>query len=357
MVDKPDMDEQAPPTSRKLPKILRDSENLKQDPRQQKQFPKEPEPEPGSSKAPPPMAPTPKAPLDDKVDIEEEAPAIEPESELVLKIPKEEDKPKPVIQPKITESKSKLRVAAKNIPEVKVEEEPKKEEKKKESKISFNKRPGLKLKSKSAPSPIPTFKPATIPEFNPSGRSSVELAHSDPKAMASKKPVEPEFTGKVKKILSLKLIITLAAVVICWSAGIFWVLRPEPTAASIVAEVITLNRARKIIIEPKMVFYQLDVDPVHQERYIQNLKLKPISEESPLIIPTYHALDTWEKPNVFIRPPYADVEVEEWWDLRKRVIRYGFTKKWEDGSALILDFESDTIIGWTQAKLLSEVLN
>jgi hypothetical protein len=224
--------------------------------------------------------------------------------------------------------------------------------------ISCSKKNPLRLKKVGGPTPIPAFQPTLAPSLEEiTGKSSVELAQQDPTAMATKKPVEPEFTGKPKRVWAPKLIFSLAATAICWTAGGLWVLRPEPTAASVLAEVTTLNNARVIVIEPTMVFFQLDVDPVHQERWIQNLKMDPIPTETPVAIPTYHALDTWEKPNGFIRPPFGDVEVKDWWKLRLRDVRYGFSRTLDNGSILILDFESDTIIGWAQARQLPQVLN
>jgi hypothetical protein len=228
----------------------------------------------------------------------------------------------------------------------------------KSPKISFQKRKPLKLRTKGVPSPIPAFKAAPVTTVDDSSsKSSVELAQSDPGAMATKKPVEAEFVGKPKRVWSLKLIFSVAAMVLCWFGGTVWVLRPEPTASAIVAETTSLSNARVIVMEPQTIFFQLEVDPAHQERWIQSLEMDPVDTENPVSIPTYHALDTWEKPSGFIRPPYADVEVDEWWNLRQRTIRYGFIRTWEDGTVLILDFESDSLIGWGRAKAFPEVMN
>ncbi len=283
----------------------------------------------------------------------------EPESELVLGLHPEKEPPKPVVQPRIPQGKSKLKLTPAAVSTNKSDDKKNQDQSsaKKNSKVNFKKKSSLRLRGKAGPTPIPSFQPAAIPKSNTSGKSSVELAQADPKAMSGKKPVEVEFTGKPKRIWSLKILFTLTSVVICWTVGIYWVLRPEPTAASLLAEITTMSRAKTIVVEPNMVFFQLEVDPMYQERYIRNLKLKPVLEENSIPIPTYHALDTWEKPKTFIRPPYADVEVDEWWDFRRRDIKYGFTKTWEDGSVLILDFESDTIMGWVDVKVLPEVLN
>ncbi|HSH09582.1 MAG TPA: hypothetical protein VK995_04295, partial [Oceanipulchritudo sp.] len=119
----------------------------------------------------------------------------------------------------------------------------------------------------------------------------------------------------------------------------------------------SLRNARTIVFEPDMVFFQLEVEPSHQERWIQSLRLKPLEKDAFLTMPTYHALDTWTRPEGFVRPPYAMVEVEEWLDLRLRKIQYAFVHRWDDGSILILDLESDMMIGWGYAKRYPELLN
>ena len=51
------------------------------------------------------------------------------------------------------------------------------------------------------------------------------------------------------------------------------------------------------------------------------------------------------------------VEVEEWWNLRLRKVKFGFFLDWEDGSSLILDLESDTLNGWMRVERVPDVLN
>lgn len=163
---------------------------------------------------------------------------------------------------------------------------------------------------------------------------------------------------KRRRIWPIRLITPILAILLCWTGGIYyWVLRPEPTASEIVGKVTSLAVARVIIIEPEMVFFQLQVEPIHQQRWIMSLNLDPIPRGELWTIPTFHSLRTWAKPEGFIRPPYAVVEVNEWWDLRLRKVKFGFTHTWEDGSTLILDLESDTMIGWMHANRLTELLN
>ncbi len=221
--------------------------------------------------------------------------------------------------------------------------------------IPFRKKPALRLKTGKSPQPIPSFQttPVTAEEH---AISSVELAHKDPSASPILK-AQAAPSGKVRKVWPLKLILALVANVVCWSGGLWWVLRPEPTAAMQITEVVTLSGASKIVLEPDTVFFQLPVEPIHQERWIQSIGMKPINERKGIRIPTYHTLSVWEQPNKYIRPPYALVEVDEWLDLKLRNVLYGFEFNWEDGSILILDLESDQMIGWTKISHLDEVMN
>ncbi|MEX0332280.1 MAG: hypothetical protein AB3N64_12740, partial [Puniceicoccaceae bacterium] len=226
------------------------------------------------------------------------------------------------------------------------------------SRISFQKKSPLRLKSKGAPEPIPSFKPAVaVPDIAGSNPSSVELAQQQEHIRRKEAEEREKAEMKVRRVWSIRLILSVVFLIACWAVGILYVFRPEPTAANILMEVSTLNSARTKIMEPEMVFFQLPVDPVHQDRWIQSLQLQPLREGQVISIPTYHSLDTWEKPSGFIRPPYSETEIDEWWDLRLREVRYGFIHRWDDGTILILDLESDSMIGWAKARNLPEILN
>lgn len=219
----------------------------------------------------------------------------------------------------------------------------------------------LRLKAvKQAPRPIPEFKPAQTHDPAAVGELSPvqpALGSSQGSAPTTEKGSVGRRSRKPRRIWPLRLILPLAALFLCWAAGIYWVLRPEPTAQEIVAKVTSLNAATVLIIEPGQVFFQLHVDPIQQQRWIRSLGLDPIPVNESIPIPYHLTLDTWEKPDGFIRPPYAAVEVREWWNLRLRVVKYGYVHRWEDGSYLLMDLESDMLIGWARAHRLPELLN
>jgi hypothetical protein len=155
----------------------------------------------------------------------------------------------------------------------------------------------------------------------------------------------------------MRLIIPVLSIFVFWAAGLYWALKPPATTQSIVADVTSLANARILAIEPGQIFFQMDIDPVHQQRWVRSLGLLPIPYGRTFTLPQIHALETWEKPDGFIRPPYAEVEVREWWELRLRSISYGFYHEWEDGTILILDLQGDMLLGWGQARNLPELMN
>jgi hypothetical protein len=224
----------------------------------------------------------------------------------------------------------------------------------------------LRLKStKPAPKPIPSFQPAPVhapqtAESSPAvsaGPAEEQSKVSDGITDAPEHTVEAEATVAARRVWPLRLILPVAAIVLCWAGGLYWVLKPAESAQSIVNRVTSLAKARVLIIEPGQVFFQLPIDPIHQQRWVQSLGLDPIPYGRTLEIPNFHALDTWAKPDGFIRPPYAAVEVEEWWDLRLREVSYGFYHRWDDGSFIVLDLGTDTLVGWARASRLPELLN
>jgi hypothetical protein len=224
-------------------------------------------------------------------------------------------------------------------------------------KIAFQKRQPLRLKRDAGPKPIPSFKPTAPPPVDPiSGK--VETPVPVKRETVPDFGFEEEKPEKPSRIWPMRVILPVLAVPLFWALGVYWwVFKPAPTAAETAARATSLASARALIIEPEMAFFQLQVDPIHQQRWIMSLNMNPIGRENVRTIPTFHALETWAKPEGFIRPPYSLVEVDEWWNLRLRKVKFGFSLDWEDGSALILDLESDTLIGWMPAGRLQEVLN
>ncbi len=204
----------------------------------------------------------------------------------------------------------------------------------------------------AGPRPIPVFAPVAPPP-------AVPVAAPAKIGSTAAGEQEPGPTGpvRVRRIWPLRLIAPLVAIVLCWAGGIWWALRPEPTAASILPTITSLANARVILIEPGIIYFNLPVDPIHQRRWIASLELEAIPSGQTIALPFFHTLETWSRPTGFVRPPYADIEVDEWWDLRLRKVSYGFYHRWDDGSIIVLDLESDQLIGWARARLLRQKLN
>lgn len=225
--------------------------------------------------------------------------------------------------------------------------------------VQSRKKSRLRLRSeKHSPEPIPVYDASSANEADEAtGKFTAELSKME---MANSGDGEPEAGnegGGVRKIIPIRLILPVVAIFICWGLGIFHASRPEPKAAKMLPGITTLARAEVLIIEPGQVFFELPVDPVNQNRWVTSLGLNEIDPEAPISVPTMHTLVTWEKPQGFIRPPYAAVEVREWWDLRMRNVAYGFYHRWDDGSILIFDLEADILIGWAEVSRLQELLN
>lgn len=227
-------------------------------------------------------------------------------------------------------------------------------------KISFPKKTALRLKTdRPGPKPIPHFQtvPDPPPEPPTTKRGLPQPGEAIPEPVEEAPGPEKAPAGKVRKVWPMRLILPVVSIFLFWAAGLWWALKPPATTQSIIEDLSSLSDARIVAIEPGQIFFQLEVDPIHQQRWVRSLGLLPIPFGKTLNLPTYHALDTWEQPDGFIRPPYAEVEVREWWDLRLRRISYGFYHEWEDGTLLVLDLQGDLLIGWGQARNLPDLMN
>lgn len=227
-------------------------------------------------------------------------------------------------------------------------------------KISFTRKNPLRLRTdRASPRPIPDFRnEQDSPPEPPTTTAGLPKPGGEPEPAVEELIEEPdESPGKPRRVWPMRLIVPVAAIVLCWAGGLYWALKPPATTQSIITDVTSLASARTLAIEPGQIFFQLEVDPIHQQRWVRSLGLLPIPFGKTFTLPQYHALDTWEKPEGFIRPPYAEVEVREWWDLRLRRISYGFFHEWEDGTVLIMDLQADLLLGWGHARNFPELMN
>lgn len=154
-------------------------------------------------------------------------------------------------------------------------------------------------------------------------------------------------------------LLALTGVVLCWVIGLFLALRKDSGELGDLGQILSLQTADVVTIEPDRVFFRLPVEPSQQMRWARNLKLQPIESGREFRLPTLHLLRSWEKPDTFIRAPFSIVEVTDWWDspLHRQVVSRGYYREWPDGSLLILDLSSDQLIGWARVHQLAEVMN
>lgn len=155
----------------------------------------------------------------------------------------------------------------------------------------------------------------------------------------------------------LRRALPLLGMLLCWGLGSWLAWRPEPGAGSQLARLQSLASARMVVIEPDWVYFSLPVEPIHQDRWVRSLNLKPIPFNDAIPVPNLHALETWEKRAQFVRPPYAIAEVEAWWALRRRKVTYGFFRDLGDGALLVMDLEANALVGWASPQQLRGIFN
>lgn len=150
------------------------------------------------------------------------------------------------------------------------------------------------------------------------------------------------------------MLFAFAICLICWILGVNLALRPPASAEATVDGLLTLNPARKVVIEPDRVLFQLPIDPAHLERWMRTLNLKSIPASQPFFVPLVHSVERWQEQSSFVRPPFAPGEVNDWWQLNRRQISYGFVREFPDGTFLLLDLESNSLLGWMDPAKLTE---
>lgn len=214
----------------------------------------------------------------------------------------------------------------------------------------------------SGPTPIPHFEPLTAVASSKVRKPALkadpmEKKNPVPGAVNEPKTESPQAYGKVKRIWPLKLILPMAAILLIWGWGIYNEVKPPSKTQKVVARSTTLTNSRKIPVEPGYLFFQMDVDPAHQQRWARTLGLDPIPRGDSYGLPHFHSLETWPEPEGYFRAPYSEAEVREWWNLRMNEVSFGFYHQWPDGSLIILDLKNDRLIGGGEAEQLTTILN
>jgi len=226
--------------------------------------------------------------------------------------------------------------------------------------IKTGKASSPKLKG-SGPTPIPLFEPTpALAQSNPRieiPRTEEPEAVLTPETGQSTEESPSARQPNAKRIWPLKLLAPIAAGLIIWAWGIYTEIKPPAKAGKIISTSSTLLNAEKIIIEPGYLFFQLQVDPAHQQRWARNLGLSAIPRNESYGLPRLRAIENWLSTEGYVRPPFSESEVREWWGLQMNEVSYGFYREWPDGSLLILDLENDILIGGGLAEHFTALLN
>jgi hypothetical protein len=235
-----------------------------------------------------------------------------------------------------------------------------------------------KRKSMSEPTPIhrrklqeeDASKPAPIPSFQPMGQPPTTRDFSPPQTKESgisktqaepawEPPEEtlPEADANVRlSLMPVSLVLALLIFFGGWTWGLSRLLYPAPGPAEVVSSIGALKDAKTLAIDPDMLFFQMPVETVHQNRWVRNLGLDPIPYDQTVVLPQYHGLATWDaSSDSTAGEPYAWSQVEAWWEPRRAEIAYGFYREWPDGSQLLLDLEGNRLSGWIRTDHLREL--
>lgn len=220
----------------------------------------------------------------------------------------------------------------------------------------------LQQEDASQPAPIPSFQPIGQPpttrDFSPP--QSGETEAPKPKAKPPPEPPEetlPEADAHVRlSLMPLSLVLALLVFFGGWTWGLSRLLNPTPAPTEVVAGIDALKDARTFSIDPDMVFFQMPVEAVHQDRWVRSLQLDPIPYNESVLLPRYQGLTTWDatSDSTAGEPP-AWNQVEVWWKPRRAEIAYGFYREWPDGSQLLLDLEGNRLSGWIRTDHLRDL--
>lgn len=219
----------------------------------------------------------------------------------------------------------------------------------------------LRLKSQvNQPKPIPVFTPPPVTS-SPSTPPRTEAPASEP---APQRPdditsglVDEDEEVVIHWKWPLRLYAALFAVVLCWIIGLYKVLKPEPTAHSIVRGIGSLDRAEKVIIEPSHLLFEMRINEERVQYWRHSLELDSIPVGRGYYLPTVDGFLQWEAGETLIQSGEDEKGptlegVEEWWSERRRAVSSGYYLTFEDESLILLDINTLVLSGWIRVEHL-----
>lgn len=147
--------------------------------------------------------------------------------------------------------------------------------------------------------------------------------------------------------------LVVGLVMVAWVHGVYRGLRiPAPAVESVPI----LADAQVLAIAPDFIYFELPVSRSLQQRFVQRLELVPIPFDAAQVIPVLDGLATWPNRSRFVAAPYAVEAVQEWWQPRRKEVRFGFVRQVDATTALYLDLESSVLIGYGEWATLRDIL-
>lgn len=158
--------------------------------------------------------------------------------------------------------------------------------------------------------------------------------------------------GPYKKGAKFK---SLLAISLCWITGLTYAFFAQDNQNRARQDIPSLYNARAIQAE-QQTFFEMPVDPSNQRRWIETLGLTLIKRNSPMRIPRFAIFSHWQTKMAFHRPPFGISEIENWWLKQSRLVSKGYVRQFESGGFIVLDMETDALIGWANTSEMSALL-
>lgn len=220
-------------------------------------------------------------------------------------------------------------------------------------------KPSLKLRTREDETqPIPHYQPAPGQEAPHPVKPEAPLSAKKTEVLYRSDLEEEEETGpvEIKTVWPLRLKFTLAAILVLWAIGIYRVFHEEPSAAFLAPTFTSLDPGRMVAVDKDYLHFEQTIEPVFLHQWIVDLELNPIPMGQSYTLPVTGPLQDWEQPGRTIEPPESIETIQNWWEPHLRTVATGYYRSWEDGSLIILEMETGSLLGWVHKDHLVELM-